>query len=68
MSELEVEVGAVADMEDPGCREFAIGDGDWPFRGFVVRRGDEVFAYQNLQNSPISCSLKEVEKKYKIGT
>ena len=34
-------------LEDPGCREFAIGGGDWPFRGFVVRKGDEVFAYQN---------------------
>lgn len=48
MSELEVEVGPIADLEDPGCREFSIGEGDWPFRGFVVRRGDEVFAYQNF--------------------
>lgn len=44
----EVEVGLLADIEDPGCREFEIGEGDWPFRGFVVRRGDEVFAYQNF--------------------
>ena len=48
MSELEVEVGLVAELEDPGCREFSIGDGDWPFRGFVVRQGDDVFAYQNF--------------------
>ena len=41
-------VGKLADIDDPGCREFQIGDGDWPFRGFVVRRGDDVYAYQNF--------------------
>jgi len=41
-------VGSFSDLEDPGCREFRIGDGDWPFKGFVVRRGEEVFAYQNF--------------------
>lgn len=40
-------VGLLNEIDDPGCREFAIGDGDWPFRGFVVRKGNEVFAYQN---------------------
>ena len=44
----EVEVGRLDDLEDPGCREFSIGDGDWPFRGFAVRRGGDVFAYQNV--------------------
>jgi len=48
MNKTEIEVGALDDIEDPGCREFSIGDGDWPFKGFVVRRGDEVFAYQNF--------------------
>ena len=47
MSEAEIAVGRLADLEDPGCREFAIGDGDWPFRGFIVRQGSDVFAYQN---------------------
>ena len=46
-SEREIAVGALAQLDDPGCREFAIGDGDWPFRGFVVRQGSSVFAYQN---------------------
>lgn len=44
----EVAVGPLSELDDPGCREFSIGDGDWPFRGFVVRQGDEVFAYQNV--------------------
>ena len=44
----EVIVGPLADLDDPGCKEFTIGDGDWPFKGFVVRRGDDVFAYQNF--------------------
>jgi len=45
--EQEVELGRFDDLDDPGCREFEIGEGDWPFKGFVVRRGDELFAYQN---------------------
>jgi len=45
---IEIAVGPIAEMEDPGCREFSIGEGDWPFRGFVVRQGDDVFAYQNF--------------------
>ncbi len=45
---LEIAVGDLAEIDNPGCREFSIGDGDWPFRGFVVRQGDEVFAYQNF--------------------
>ena len=48
MSEKEVEVGRLDELEDPGCREFSIGEGDWPFRGFVVRQGDAIFAYQNF--------------------
>ena len=47
MQEVEIAVGPLAEIDDPGCREFKIGEGDWPFRGFVVRQGDEVFAYQN---------------------
>lgn len=43
----ECVVGSLAELEDPGCREFRIGEGDWPFKGFVVRQGDAVYAYQN---------------------
>ena len=43
----EIGVGRLEELDDPGCREFSIGDGDWPFTGFVVRQGDKVFAYQN---------------------
>ena len=42
-----IRLGRLADIPDPGCREFSIGDGDWPFQGFVVRQGDSVYAYQN---------------------
>ena len=44
----EIEVGRLSELDDPGCREFHIGEGDWPFRGFVVRRGDDVYAYENV--------------------
>ncbi len=48
MPEREISVGRLDEIGDPGCREFTIGEGDWPFRGFVVRQGDDVFAYQNF--------------------
>ncbi len=35
------------ELDATGCRAFAVGEGGWPLRGFVVRRGDRVFAYQN---------------------
>jgi nitrite reductase/ring-hydroxylating ferredoxin subunit len=35
------------DVPDGGCREFAVGEGDWPLRGFLVRERQEVFAYVN---------------------
>ena len=48
MSEvIEVAVGQFDELSDPGCREFKIGDGDWPLHGFVVRKGEDVFAYEN---------------------
>lgn len=40
-------VGSLDEIDDPGCREFRIGDGDWPFKGFLVRQGEHIFAYQN---------------------
>lgn len=35
------------ELEDPGSLEFQAGTGDWPFRGFLVRQGERVFAYRN---------------------
>ena len=42
---IDVAVGRLDELSDPGCREFQIGEGDWPLHGFVVRQGDEVYAY-----------------------
>jgi len=47
MRMIELAVGVLAEIDNPGCREFSIGDGDWPFKGFVVRQDEQVFAYQN---------------------
>jgi nitrite reductase/ring-hydroxylating ferredoxin subunit len=44
----EVAVGRIDEIEEQGCREFSSGGGDWPFRGFVVRQNDTLFAYQNV--------------------
>lgn len=38
---------ALDELADPGASEFAVGEGDWPLRGFVVRYQGEVFAYLN---------------------
>jgi nitrite reductase/ring-hydroxylating ferredoxin subunit len=35
------------DMEVSGARGFAIGSGDWPLRGFVVRLNDGVRGFVN---------------------
>jgi len=35
------------ELGDPGAKGFTIGQGDWPLRGFVVRRGDVVRAWVN---------------------
>lgn len=48
METARIAIGRLDEIEDPGCREFTIGEGDWPFRGFVVRRGGQVYAYKNL--------------------
>ena len=34
-------------LTDPGSRAFTLGTGSWPLRGFVVRRGADVYAYVN---------------------
>ena len=36
------------ELTDPGAREFFTGQGDWPFRGFVVRRRGTILAYANV--------------------
>jgi nitrite reductase/ring-hydroxylating ferredoxin subunit len=37
----------LCDLEEAGSRGFAIGTGDWPLRGLVVRVGSEVRGYVN---------------------
>lgn len=35
------------DLADPGSLAVSIGTGHWPLRAFVVRRGEQAFAYVN---------------------
>ena len=37
----------VDELAATGCREFSLGGGDWPVRGFIVRAGTAVHAYLN---------------------
>ena len=44
-------------LADPGSRAFQIGSGDWPFEGFIVRQGSDVYAYENVcphRNFPLN--------------
>jgi len=45
--DLERVLCRVAELEATGCREFRLGGGDWPLRGFIVRVGSELRAYIN---------------------
>jgi nitrite reductase/ring-hydroxylating ferredoxin subunit len=36
------------ELRDTGARGFYVGEGEWPFRGFVVRQGPDLFAYANV--------------------
>lgn len=49
MSEIDLSrvLCRVADLADPGARSFSAGGGDWPLRGFLVRKGERVVAYIN---------------------
>jgi nitrite reductase/ring-hydroxylating ferredoxin subunit len=40
-------VARMRDIGNPGSREFAVFAGAWPLRGFLVRKGDRIFAYVN---------------------
>lgn len=43
----EWELGELAELAPGSAREFSVGEGDWPFRGFVVHWGGHVYAYRN---------------------
>lgn len=35
-------------LGDPDARGFSVGEGDWPFSGFVVQRHGQIHAYANI--------------------
>jgi nitrite reductase/ring-hydroxylating ferredoxin subunit len=45
--DLERVVCSLRELPDPGAKGFTLGRGDWPLRGFVVRKGEMVRAYVN---------------------
>ncbi|MCC5795292.1 MAG: Rieske 2Fe-2S domain-containing protein [Chromatiales bacterium] len=48
MNEREWPVCGEDELGDPGAHAFETGDGDWPFRGFVVRSQGGLYAYANV--------------------
>ena len=49
MSEIDLSrvICRIAELADPGARAFTAGAGEWPLRGFVVRRNNTVRAFVN---------------------
>jgi len=45
--DLERVICPLYELGDPGAKGFTRGEGDWPLRGFVVRRGEVVRAFVN---------------------
>ena len=41
-------VANISELPPRGSAGFLVGGGEWPFRGFVVRQDDAVFAYANV--------------------
>ncbi len=37
----------MSELRATGCREFRLGSGDWPLKGFLVQAGREVHGYIN---------------------
>jgi nitrite reductase/ring-hydroxylating ferredoxin subunit len=46
--DLERVICPLHELGDPGAKGFTLGGGEWPLKGFVVRRGDCVRAYVNF--------------------
>ena len=38
---------SVAELDETGSRGFAVGEGDWPLRGFIVKTADGITAFVN---------------------
>lgn len=38
---------SLRELDETGSRGFAIGEGDWPLRGFIVRTANGIAAYVN---------------------
>lgn len=45
---LEHAVARLDEIDNPGAKGFLVGNGDWPFRGFVVRQDDALTAFTNV--------------------
>jgi nitrite reductase/ring-hydroxylating ferredoxin subunit len=39
---------SLAELEETGSRGFAVGEGEWPLRGFIVKTAGGVAAYVNV--------------------
>jgi len=38
---------SLSELDETGSRGFAVGEGDWPLRGFIVRTANGIAAYVN---------------------
>ena len=38
----------IVELDDTDAKGFSVGDGDWPFRGVIVKKDGKYFAYANV--------------------
>lgn len=53
----------IAELTDTGCRDFRLGAGEWPLKGFVVRSAEGLRAYVN-RCAHLSYPLNESPHRY----
>ena len=43
----EFSISNIDEINDSGCKGFKVGEGDWPFHGFLVKYDENIYAYKN---------------------
>ena len=47
----EFSISNIDEINDSSCKGFKVGEGDWPFHGFLVKYDKNIYAYKNFCNN-----------------
>ena len=65
----EFSISNIDEINDSGCKEFKVGEGDWPFHGFLVKYGKNILVGYNVTIGS-NCLIGHntiIEKNVSIG-